>query len=260
MKKKILFALIFCLVALFIQAQKPVIGISVSRTASGGSTVSANYVNAVLKAGGLPLLIPAMTDSSAVYELTNTIDGLIMTGGEDVNPLLYGEEPLPGLGEVDGERDRYEILLVKSSAKRKIPILGICRGEQIINVIFGGTLYQDIPSQRDTVVKHRQDLEGRFASHSVEVAPGTKLAEIIGAGSHAVNSFHHQAVKRLAPVFRLSATASDGVVEAYEAYPTLPIIAVQWHPEMLITGNSPEMLNLFRFLAVEAETYRKNTP
>ncbi|MDR1718964.1 MAG: gamma-glutamyl-gamma-aminobutyrate hydrolase family protein [Dysgonamonadaceae bacterium] len=239
------------------QTAKPLIGISVGRTQSGGSTVSATYINAVLQAGGIPILIPAISDGAAIYETVATLDGLIMTGGEDINPLWFDEAPIPELGEVDDARDEYEIRLIKMAVDRNIPMLGICRGEQVINVVLGGSLYQDIPSQRDTSVHHRQNLAGKFASHEVSVLPTTQLAEIIGEGGHGVNSFHHQAVKDLAPGLMLAATAPDGVVEAYEAYPNHPIIGVQWHPEILITGDHPKMMHIFRFLLEKAKTFKK---
>ncbi|GHU54418.1 hypothetical protein FACS189411_01040 [Bacteroidia bacterium] len=237
----------------------PLIGLSAARNANGGSAVGSAYIESVIKAGGAPVLIPATTDVTALRQIVANLDGLIMIGGEDVNPLWYNEAPLQQLGEVDPLRDEYDIKLIKLAADRNVPLLGICRGEQLINVAFGGTLYQDLPSQRDskTLVKHGQKLPGAYASHIASIVPGTQLEEIIGSGNKGVNSFHHQAVKDVAPGFRAVAFSSDSVVEAIEAWPNHPILAVQWHPELLTAGGDTTMVKLFRFLVGKADTYRQ---
>lgn len=235
----------------------PLIGLSVSRT-DNGSALSAYYINAVVKAGGAPVLIPAITDVAALRHIAANLDGLIVTGGKDVNPLWYNESPILPLGEVDPLRDEYELKLIKLATDRNIPILGICRGEQLLNVAFGGTLYQDIPSQRaaNNPIKHVQQMSGEYASHAAYVTPGSQLAAIIGAGQQAVNTFHHQAVKDLAPGFRVAAWSADSVVEAIEAWPERPILGVQWHPEVLVGGGDTTMLKLFTFLVGKADTFR----
>jgi microsomal dipeptidase-like Zn-dependent dipeptidase/gamma-glutamyl-gamma-aminobutyrate hydrolase PuuD len=235
----------------------PLIGLSVSPT-ENGSALSAYYIHAVTKAGGAPILIPAITDVRALRQIVENLDGLIMTGGKDVNPLWYKEDPIQQLGEIDPLRDDYELKLIKLATDRNIPLLGICRGEQLINVAFGGTLYQDIPSQRadKPLVKHVQKTSGEYISHTVSVTPESQLASIIGAGKHGVNTFHHQAVKQIAPGFHTVAYSSDSIVEAIEAWPERPILGVQWHPEALVGGGDTTMLKLFAFLVGKADTFR----
>lgn len=235
----------------------PLIGLSASHH-EGGSSVSGYYIQAILKAGGAPVIIPAVKDGAVLRDIISHLDGLVMTGGADVSPLWYGEEPHQQLQAVDPVRDEYELKLLKLATDRNIPVLGICRGEQLINVAFGGTLYQDIPSQRrDNHIKHVQEMPAENGSHTVSTVPDTQLAAIIGTGSFAVNSFHHQAVKDVAPGFRAAAHSADGVIEAIEAWPDRPVFGVQWHPEGLVAGgDTSRMLNVFRFLVKKAGTFR----
>lgn len=235
----------------------PLIGISASHQ-SGNSSIGEAYVQAVRKAGGAPVVIPAIEDGALLRQIISKLDGLLMTGGADVNPLWYGEEPRQQLQAVDPVRDAYELKLIKLASDRNIPILGICRGEQLINIAFGGTLYQDIPSQHPVKpIKHVQDMPKTFGAHTIDILPETQLSAIIGKSSYAVNSFHHQSVKDLAPGFRVAAYARDSVIEAIEAWPDRPILGVQWHPEGLVSGGDTTMLRIFRFLVDKAETYRK---
>lgn len=236
--------------------RRPLIGVSASRKA-GASQVSGPYIQAVLKAGGAPVIIPAITDGAVLRELVAALDGLVLTGGADLNPLWYGEEPVEALQTVDPVRDLYELKLLKLAVDRNMPIVGICRGEQLINVAFGGTLYQDIPSQRPAhAIKHVQDLPAVSASHHLSVVPGSQLSAIAGTQPLAVNSLHHQAVKTVAPGFRAVAFASDSVIEAIEAWPDRPILGVQWHPESLVAAGDTTMGKIFRFLVGKADTFR----
>ncbi|MDR1743983.1 MAG: membrane dipeptidase [Dysgonamonadaceae bacterium] len=243
----------------FLSAHKknsPIIGISVQQYGNRGSSVSGTYINAVLKAGGTPILIP-MTDNGFVIKNTvDQLDGLLMIGGEDVNPSFYGEAAREELGEVDSLRDVCDLMLVKMAADRNIPILGICRGEQLINVAFGGSLYQDIPSQHPSGINHLQKEPREIGTHDVSVFTGSTLSQIIGSGKFSVNSFHHQSVKEIAPGFRVSARANDSIVEAIEAV-SGQIVAVQWHPEGFVWGGDRVMLKLFRHIVEKAETYKK---
>lgn len=235
---------------------RPLIGISASHS-DGASRVSGTYIRAILKAGGAPVILPAITDGAALRDLTATLDGLVLTGGADLNPLWYGEQPIQALQAVDPVRDLYELKLLQLAADRNIPILGICRGEQLMNVAFGGTLYQDIPSQRaGRPVKHVQDMPGESVSHHLSIPPGSQLAAITGQSDLMVNSLHHQAVNRVAPGFRAVAFAADSVIEAIEAWPDRPMLGVQWHPESLTEGGDTTMLKLFRFLVGKADTFR----
>lgn len=236
----------------------PLIGLSSNHLENDGARIGGTYIQAILKAGGAPIIIPAITDGTTLRSIIASLDGLVLTGGEDINPLWYKEEPRQQMQDVDPVRDINELKLLKLATDRNIPVLGICRGEQLINIAFGGTLYQDIPSQRPgTPVKHVQSLPSTSGSHTLTVTPGSQLAAIIGAGKQLANSLHHQAVKDLAPGFRVVALAADSVVEAIEAWPDRPILGVQWHPEALTAGGDTTMLKLFSFLVDKANTYRK---
>ncbi len=229
----------------------PVIGVSCAVT-NGNSRISRNYTEAVIKAGGIPLMIPVTEDTVALASAVDVIDGLIMTGGEDIAPSYYGEEPHPKLGEVDTLRDTYDIYLLRKAVSEGVPVLGICRGEQLINVAFGGTLYQDIPSQHPSGIKHNQEESGRIPTHAVTIVPGTDIAGITGIGEYMVNTFHHQAVKDLAPGFRIAAWAKDSIPEAIECTDGRAVWGVQFHPEILTAGGDTTALRFFRFLVSKA--------
>lgn len=236
---------------------KPVIGISAMRRPDGGSLVPGSYVNAVEKSGGIPFIIPVTTDGTVIYKLIEHIDGLLLTGGSDIKPSFYKEDIWNETVEVDSLRDIFDLSLIKMTADRNVPILGICRGEQLINVAFGGTLYQDIPTQiTDSSINHRQTISRELVEHNVSIFNGTLLARILAKDTVGVNSFHHQSVKKIAPGFRVAAMAQDSVIEAIEAYPNKAVLGVQWHPEALI-DNDPAMLKIFKFMVQQADVYKK---
>jgi len=162
-------------------------------------------------------------------------DALILTGGEDVNPVRYGEAPHPALGRISDERDAAEIALVQAAHELRVPTLAICRGVQILNVALGGTLIQDIPSQVGAEINHDPDTPRTSQSHGAEIATDSRLARALGVTRMQVNSVHHQAIRRVAPTLRVVATAPDGVIEAVETAPDDPwwCVGVQWHPEDL---------------------------
>ncbi|HHH42403.1 MAG TPA: gamma-glutamyl-gamma-aminobutyrate hydrolase family protein, partial [Chloroflexi bacterium] len=164
------------------------------------AAIPATYVQAVVQAGGVPILIPLGVGEDALAVLISRLDGLLLPGGEDVEPGLYGEPPHPRLGKVDPERDRLEIAVTRLALDAQIPILALCRGHQVLNVALGGSLYQDIPSQCPEAIVHQAPNHQRLgASHLITVDAGSRLAQIIGPGPMVVNSFHHQAIKALAP-------------------------------------------------------------
>lgn len=236
----------------------PLIGISSSRSKSGGSSVPGTYIQAILKAGGNPVIIPAITDSKVLRDIIKNLDGLVMTGGEDFNPLYYKEEVIPDINDIDSIRDIYDLVLLKLATDRNIPVLGICRGEQAINVAFGGMLYQDIPSQHnDSTVRHRQTEPREQGTHLVSIAKDSELFKILNTTDVSVNSFHHQGVKDVAPNFRAVAYAPDGIVEAIEAYPNRNILGVQWHPEGHIAGGDTTMLKIFDHIVMQAGFYHR---
>ncbi len=236
----------------------PLIALSSSQYGDRGSSVSGTYVNAILKAGGLPVIIPLMTDAKTVRILLENVDGLIMTGGEDIRPHLYNEYPIEQIGAVDSIRDVYDLMLIQLASNRNMPILGICRGEQLMNVAFGGSLYQDIPTQHPSSVKHLQSAPKSSGTHSIDVLSSSLLSNIIGRDSQiVVNSFHHQSVKGLASGFKVGAYASDGIVESIETTDGRPMLAVQWHPEAMVDGGDTIMGKIFQYLITQAGYYRK---
>ncbi|MGI6091855.1 MAG: gamma-glutamyl-gamma-aminobutyrate hydrolase family protein [Veillonellaceae bacterium] len=224
---------------------KPVIGISANiLTLDNGAeraAVSTEYIKAVSQAGGVPVMLPVITDQESIQQQLKIIDGLILSGGYDVDPLLFGEQPAEKLGYVCPERDFHEIELVRAAALAQIPILGICRGIQLINIAFGGTIYQDL-SDVPGVIKHMQNAKNNIPTHTIEIAENSQLASILGPKA-IVNSFHHQAVKNVAPGFRVTAWTADGVIEAIENSESEFFIGVQWHPEMM-AATQPAMHNL----------------
>ncbi len=187
------------------------------------------YVSAITAAGALPVVL-AHSDPADVPKLLERFDGLVLPGGGDMDPGSYGETPgADTLYGIRPEADLFETALVREAAKQHMPVLGICRGLQVVNVAFGGTLHQDLP-------EHPQDLAGRaFAGHyRTKVEPGSRLHEVVDTDELVINSLHHQGVKDLGRGLRVAATAADGVVESVEATdPTWPLLAVQWHPECL---------------------------
>jgi putative glutamine amidotransferase len=223
----------------------------VNRTWDGQtrSGVNANYVRSVLAAGGLPVIIvPDLSPDEAV-DLFGDCDGLLLTGGEDVGPSHYGAAPHPKLGGVDPRRDANELALVAEARARDLPILGICRGIQLCNVAFGGTLFQDLPSQRPGAIDHDPPAQRDVRSHTITMTEHSKLAVILGATELAANSFHHQAIDRLGKGLVATATAPDGVIEGVEsADPNEWIVAVQWHPEEL--AHQPDAADLKLFAAL----------
>lgn len=244
----------------------PKIGISANRK-EGTSCIAEPYFQSVVMAGGAPVLIPVITDIHTLSSIVEELDGLIFSGGGDINPEYLGEAPIPELGDTDTCRDEYDFLLLKLAFDHQVPVFGICRGHQLINVAFGGTLYQDIHAQHSKeALPHSQEEARDVATHTVTLAPFlSKLQAALHfseASSHrlsssiAVNSIHHQAVKDPAPEFVATATAPDGVNEAME-HPEYPIFSVQWHPEPMAVSGNETMLNLFRYHVHQAEVYAR---
>lgn len=217
----------------------PIIGITVSKIFENHRYYNQNpsaYAEAVVRAGGLPLLIPIEFPVSQTLNILDRVDGLLLSGGDDVDYRLYTGEAHPSIEGICVERDQLEIALLKSAIAAEKPVLGICRGTQLINVALGGTLYTHIPAQFDTNINHSTPEEnGRDCLvHDVELDPNSKLGKIIGQKKFSVNSFHHQAIQKAAPVLRVTARATDGLIEAVElAGASFGVIGVQWHPECL---------------------------
>jgi putative glutamine amidotransferase len=211
-----------------------------------------DYSRAVAQAGGLPLILPTICDETGVLnELLDSVDGLLFTGGEDLHPSFYGEPVQERCGEIDQDRDVFEIELARAAITREVPLLGICRGIQLLNVAMGGSLYQDLSYRPGTANVHDAPRKKRSELiHKVKLMPESHLARILGSVELDVTSTHHQILKELAPGLKAIAFAEDGVIEGVEAegYPFL--LAVQWHPERML-WQFPEQLGLFKAL-VEA--------
>jgi len=216
------------------------------------------YTGAIRMAGGLPLIFPIGDDAPGLIgDFLESVDGLLFTGGEDVAPAYYREPLDERCQEPDGERDLFEIHLARAAMARRVPILGICRGLQVLNVAAGGTLYQDIACRPGTRCYHAGSLPDRQRPvHGVRVEPGSRLHAIMGVTESQVTSTHHQFVKDLAPGFRVGAeSVEDGIVEGIEQPEHAFLVAVQWHPERLYKERA-EHLALFRALVTAAETAR----
>lgn len=238
---------------------QPVIGIT-GNFGEKGCELAEGYYQSVLKAGGTPLVIPPYEDEDALVNILEHIDGLILSGGGDMNPLFVGEEPLPQLGSINHKRDLAELLLVKLAYDRQIPILGICRGLQMLTVALGGSVYQDIYTQLPDckLIKHSQSLDRTSPSHTVRIDENsTILKSLAGGSSLSVNSFHHQAVKEAGPRLRVCAVSSDGIIEAVESCEYKSILGVQWHPECFILKSDECMMPLFHWLVRESASFQK---
>ena len=235
---------------------RPVIGITGNYNQET-CTLAEGYYQSVLKAGGIPFIIPPFYETDRLGELLDRLDGIIFSGGGDINPLLLGEEPIKELHSITPERDLQELLLARLAYDRQIPMLGICKGIQIINAALGGTNYQDIHTQMEGIrIKHSQDQDRRYPSHQVSITDGSILAKLFGT-ELAVNSFHHQACKTAAPCLTVTAMSTDGVIEAVESNEFKSILGVQWHPETYILRNSTDMLPIFEWLISESAEFKQ---
>jgi putative glutamine amidotransferase len=234
----------------------PRIGLSgVVRTWDSGERtgINAAYIRSVLAAGGVPLVLSPLMGASLAARALDGVDGLILTGGEDLDPAWYGATPSPLLDPPSRERDLFELALFASARQRGLPILGICRGIQLINVALGGTLYQDLPSERPGPVRHRPDGARDLRSHQVRLQPESRAAGVLGAAELMVNSSHHQAIKDLASGLQATGWTEDGVIEAVETGREAPwLLAVQWHPEEMHAETAAPERGLFAALVREA--------
>jgi putative glutamine amidotransferase len=227
----------------------PIIGITASLE-NETMMVHRNNTESIFLAGGIPFALPYTVDMEAIRDIAERIDGLLLTGGGDIDPTLFGEEPLPGLGSITPERDILEIALIRHMLDADKPIFGICRGCQILNIAAGGDMYQDLYTQRDNLLQHTQRAPRNHASHTLQVVENSLLHKVAGEASFKVNSFHHQAIRGLAPGYVLSATAKDGVIEAFESQRHRFVLGVQWHPEYM-AETDPISQRLFEaFVAV----------
>ncbi|NMB46169.1 MAG: gamma-glutamyl-gamma-aminobutyrate hydrolase family protein [Firmicutes bacterium] len=238
---------------------KPIIGITCGHTpdANGRYYVNEPYVKCVEAAGGVPLLLPGMGDERDTREVMQYVDGILLPGGVDLDPVHFGEEPLEGLGTVNPEWDRLELVVARLALERDLPILGICRGIQLLNVAAGGSLYQDIPSQiNGQRIQHSQRAPRWHPTHTITIERGSLLEQALGTPKARVNSFHHQAVKIPGVGFSITAKSRDGIIEGLESHSHRFACGVQWHPELMVK-HYPEQLELFRKLIASATSFRQ---
>ena len=211
---------------------KPLIGLTpIDDKARESLWMLPGYMQGLEAAGGIGVMLPLTDDAAVLKELVAKLDGILLTGGNDVAPALYGEEKEPFCGENNPLRDRMETRLIELALQADKPVFGICRGLQILNAVLGGTLYQDLRTQTGTELCHSMDKPYDRTVHEVMILPDTPLAELYGPGPLVVNSRHHQGIKTLAPALRAQATAPDGLIESVYLPGYRFVQAVQWHPE-----------------------------
>ena len=237
MRKLSVLLLLFLLSVSCSRPRTPLIGITCSRSESGATLLNSTYTEAVTRAGGIAVVLPTVCSSEEAEHLLGMLDGIVFSGGEDVNPGWYGEEVWNETVYMDPVRDFSDSLLARAALASGKPVLAICRGAQLMNVLLGGSLYQDLPSQLASDVVH-----GGGATHPIGLVEGSVLRSLFPVDSIRVNSFHHQAARDLAPGLTVTARAADGIVEAYE---TPRIWAVQFHPEKMLQEGGEEWLPLF---------------
>jgi putative glutamine amidotransferase len=238
-------------------ARKPVPACTVAVTASirpDGNTsrvrLTAAYVTALENAGLIPLIVPPLSSDHVAGAILDSVSGLVLTGGEDVDPARYGEKRHEKVRSVNAVRDATEAALIMEAKAQGKPVLAICRGIQMLNVALGGTLVQDIPSQWGISIAHDEDSPRDSRSHEISIEPGSLIAKAVGAEHVSVNSFHHQSVKRVADGMRITARSPDGIIEGLESTDDdWWVMAVQWHPEEMTNSPEPWDRGLFKAFA-----------
>lgn len=206
-----------------------------------------DYIKSIERSGGIPVILPVTEHPESLYPLLSKLDGILFTGGSDIDPAYYGEWPRAGLGPIDPKRDRHEVALAKKVLlDTKLPILGICRGSQLLNVACGGTLYQDLQTERPEGIAHALKHSPKYHPvHPAYIQEGSRLEAIFETREIGVNSYNHQAIKQVGSDFNVTMTAPDGLVEGIEMAGERFVVAVQWHPEMMVDRDE-EYLKLFQ--------------
>ncbi|URZ06590.1 gamma-glutamyl-gamma-aminobutyrate hydrolase family protein [Clostridium felsineum] len=239
---------------------RPIIGITTvckNENADLFTFLNYNYSKSVVLAGGTPILIPLGGEEDDIKNYIDIIDGLLLSGGEDINPLFYGENPISKVMYTSPARDEYEKKLYSKALEKDMPVLGICRGIQFMNSVSGGTLYQDINVQCDKSNGHNPRGNPKCnLYHTVNILRKSKLFNVFGEEEIKVNSFHHQAINRLSDEFIISAKSPDGIVEGIEHIKKSFVIGVQWHPEYL-SAIYPEFLRLFEAFVLESSKFKR---
>lgn len=250
---------------------KPLIGITpdvgrspVAHSANRGEPLvilQERYARAILEAGGIPLILPVFPDRTAIQEMLDRLDGVLLSGGNfDIHPKFYGEEPIRALGEVKEERTQFELGLLSSALERDLPLLGVCGGAQAINVALGGSLYQDIASQIPDAGEHQKGRLKEAGGHKINIRNRTNLKQIVGRKTLEVNTTHHQAVKKLGKGLIVNATAEDGVIEGIESQEHSFVLGVQWHPEFLTERDSSQRKIFASFISACRELRHRANP
>lgn len=239
---------------------RPIIGITCDYDWEASNfLLQSGYVEGICRAGGLPLLIPPISTCTAeegISDILSQLQGLLLTGGQDVHPRYFGEEPHAAIGRVNPPRDDLELPLCQAAVEAKMPVLSICRGAQLMNIALGGDVYQDLNAQYkdEDLICHSQSAPKWAPFHHVSIKEGSRLHKIMGTHQIFTNSFHHQAVRTLASGLEAVAWAADGVIEAIESVSHPFLIGVQWHPERML--EDPHMITLFEAFVEVATTYK----
>jgi len=235
---------------------EPVIGITCSWDTDRTAYFSPkDYSEAVRAAGGRPVLLPhAEPGRDEANGILSQVDGLLLSGGTDLDPVMFGEDPRHPLKMIDPVRDGFEVALSRAALKSGLPVLGICRGIQVLNLAAGGTIYQDLAGQVDGALRHEQDAPRWHPTHAISITEGTRLHKVLGETACRVNSFHHQAVRAVAPGFTVCAVAADKVIEAIESVDLPFAIGVQWHPENTYRTLTSSQRLFAAFIAAAADS------
>lgn len=248
-----------------IMEERPVIGIVATRTTKSDSRfgersiiyVNACYIKAISENGGIPMIIPYSPRSCDAISLLQHVDGIVFPGGTDVNPVLFGEQPGQKLGPVDPEADEFLYDMMEESIRRKLPMLAVCKGMQLLNIALGGTLYQDLSDRKDLSISHLQFIDRSFPFHRVNLVKDSILYRIFQEDFIYTNSLHHQGIKNVAEGLKVTGTSCDGLIEALEGE-KIPALGVQWHPEdMIMNPRNRKMNKLFQYFIHEMAKRRE---
>ena len=216
---------------------RPIIGLTCSSENMVSKSINRldyPYINAITESKGIPIIIPILKNYDHIERYLDIVDGIVFTGGEDLSPLLFNEEPIRKLGDVDMDRDLTEMYLFEKAYERGIPILGICRGAQLINIALGGSVYQDIYSQIDHVIGHSYPNNLQNGHHTISIEKDSLMFQIFNKEKLVVNSWHHQSINKLGRNLKITATTTDGIVEAIESTNEKFVLGLQWHPESML--------------------------
>ncbi|MGL4362234.1 MAG: gamma-glutamyl-gamma-aminobutyrate hydrolase family protein [Cellulosilyticaceae bacterium] len=209
-------------------------------------------IDAIILAGGEPVLLPKVENMEQAKDVLTTVEAVVMTGGEDVDPCYYGDDNYELLGDINEERDISDYWMIRAALEEDVPMLAICRGMQMLNIVCGGDVYKDIPSQYESALLHREINPVDFSYHEIEVYEGNKFSDLIGAGTHTVNSLHHQAIQKIGKNLIVTAMSSDGIIEGLEYTEASYAIGTQFHPEEHIAKGEESFLPFFEQLVLSA--------